>query len=177
MYRYLVLAALLCGSVTAPAATLQQLSTAQMTQSASSIVRATVTSSSASFTGSTIYTHYKLNVSETWKGVAEPEVMIPGGVANGLRQTFPGLPQLQIGSEYVLFLWKSTAGVIHVLGFSQGVFNVSQGSTGIMQLTRPAIGETLLDANGRSVQDAGMQLTMPAMRFQVRKAIAAQVNE
>jgi hypothetical protein len=77
----------------------------------------------------------------------------------------------------VLFLWKSTAGVIHVLGFSQGVFDVSQGSTGIMQLTRPAIGETLLDANGRSVQDAGMQLTMRAMRFQVRKAIAAQVNQ
>ncbi len=104
MSRALLLVVVTLSGSLASAATLQQLSMQQMTQSATAIVRATVTGSSASFTGSTIYTHYKLQVSETWKGTAVTEVMLPGGVAGGLRQSFPGVPQLQTGTEYMLFL-------------------------------------------------------------------------
>jgi hypothetical protein len=86
----------------AAAATLQQLSMDQIAQSATAIVRAHITGSSASFTGSTIYTHYKLQISETWKGSPGAEVMLPGGVAGGYRQSFPGVPTLQTGAEYVL---------------------------------------------------------------------------
>src|SRR5579863_4984311 len=94
-------------------ATLQQLSLNDMVLQSTAIVRARVVSSSASFTGSTIYTHYKLQASETWKGTAPAEVMVPGGVTGRYRQSFPGTPQLQSGTEYVLFLWTSKAGITY----------------------------------------------------------------
>src|ERR1700689_3728669 len=116
------------------AATLQQLSMDQMTQRSTAIVRARVTGSSASLTGSTIYTHYKLQISETWKGVPGTEVMLPGGVAGGYRQSFPGVPSLQTGAEYVLFLWKSSStGITHVVGLSQGIFSITQQDDGSFQ--------------------------------------------
>jgi hypothetical protein len=158
-----------CGS--SAAATLQQLSMDQMTQSATAIVRARVTSSSASFTGSTIYTHYKLQISENWKGSPGTEVMLPGGVAGGLRQSFPGVPTLQTGTEYVLYLWKSsTTGITHIVGLSQGIFNVTQLTDGSFQVSRPRIGETMLDAAGHLVRDQAIQMQLSAMKTQVTGA-------
>ena len=97
-----MLAASLAVCLSASAVTLQQLSTDEMTQNATAIVRARVTGTSASLTGSTIYTHYKLQVSETWKGAATSDVVLPGGVASGYRQTFPGVPQLKTGSVKII---------------------------------------------------------------------------
>jgi hypothetical protein len=158
-----------CGS--AAATTLQQLSVDQMTQSATAIVRARVTDSSASFTGSTIYTHYKLQVSEVWKGAGAAEVMLPGGVAGGYRQSFPGVPGLQTGSEYVLFLWTSpSTGITHLVGFSQGLFNVVPQTDGSVQASRPLIGEGMVDARGRFVKDQPVQMQLTNMKAQVRTA-------
>jgi hypothetical protein len=157
-----------CGQTAA--ATLQQLSIDQMTQSATAIVRARVTGSSASFTGSTIYTHYKLQVSETWKGSPGTEVMLPGGVAGGLRQSFPGVPTLQTGAEYVLYLWKSsTTGITHIVGLSQGIFNVTQQADGSFEVSRPHIGETMLDTTGRLVRDRAIRMPLSTMKAGVAK--------
>ena len=161
-----------CGSVAA--ATLQQLSLDQMTQSATAIVRARVTGSSAGFTGSTIYTHYKLQISETWKGVPGTEVMLPGGVAGGYRQSFPGVPSLQTGAEYVLYLWKSpTTGITHIVGLSQGIFNVTQQPNGSIQVGRPQIGETMVDAAGRRVRDQAIGMRISEMKTRVAAVVAA----
>src|SRR4051812_15816936 len=56
MSKFFALIAVLWACCAAAAATLQQLSLEQITQSSTAIVRARVTGSSASFTGSTIYT-------------------------------------------------------------------------------------------------------------------------
>jgi hypothetical protein len=149
-------------------ATLQQLSLDQMSQSATAIVRARVTGSSASFTGSTIYTHYKLQVTETWKGSPAFEVMIPGGVASGYRQTFPGMPTLETGTEYVLFLWTSSKGITHLVGLPQGLYNVGQLSDGTLQVSRPAIGENMFAHSGRSVKDQAVQMQLADMRSRVK---------
>ncbi len=163
MYKFLGLVVVLCAS--AAAATLQQLSMDQLTQSATAIVRARVTGSSASFTGSTIYTHYKLQISETWKGSPGAEVMLPGGDAGGLRQAFPGVPTLQTGAEYVLYLWKSSkTGITHIVGLSQGIFNVTKEPDGSYQVSRPRIGETMLDAAGHLVRDQAVQMRLSAMK-------------
>ena len=155
----------------APAATLRQLSMDQMTQSATAIVRARVIASSASFTGSTIYTHYKLQVSEVWKGAGASEVLLPGGVAGGYRQSFPGVPGLQVGSEYVLFLWTSpSTGITHLVGFGQGLFNVVTQTDGSVQASRPAIGEGMLDAKGRFVKDRAVRMQLTDMKAQVGTA-------
>jgi hypothetical protein len=168
MSRVLGIVAFLCSCSAASAATLQQLSLTQLAQSATSVVRARVTGSSASFTGSTIYTHYTLQVSETWKGGTPAEVMLPGGVAKSYRQSFPGVPTLQTGVEYVLYLWKSpTTGIMHIVGLSQGIFNITQQPDGTLQVGRPRIGETMLDASGRLVRDQAIQMPFSTMKNQV----------
>jgi hypothetical protein len=171
MSKFLGLILVLWAYSSAAAATLQQLSLDQITQNATAIVRARVTGSSASFTGSTIYTHYKLQISETWKGSPGAEVMLPGGVANGYRQSFPGVPTLQTGSEYVLYLWKSpTTGITHIVGMSQGIFNVTQQADGSIQVARPLIGETMLDANGQLARDQAIQMRISDLKTSVAGA-------
>jgi hypothetical protein len=119
-----------------------------------------------------IYTHYTLQVSDTLKGVAPSAVDLPGGVAGGLRQSFPGVPQLQTGSEYVFFLWRSpSTGMMHILGLSQGLFNVSVLSDGTAQVARARIGETMLDASGHVVQDHAIQMALSALKLQVAQAL------
>lgn len=162
---------------TASAVTLEQLSLNDMAQSATAVVRARVTGSSTSFTGSTIYTHYKLQTTETWKGFPASEVMIPGGIANGYRQSFPGMPELQTGTEYVLFLWTSSStGITHLVGLSQGIFNVSQLADGTLEVSRPKIGENMLSATGQKVVDQAVQMQLADMKAQVSRTSARGAN-
>ncbi len=156
----------------ADAAVMQQLSMDQMTQSASAIVRARVTGSSASIytTGgsSTIYTHYRLAVSEIWKGSTAVEVMLPGGDFNGQKQSFPGVPELKIGGEYVLFLWKSpSTGIVHTIGLTQGIFEVAAKSDGTVHASRRVSGEVMLDATGHRVADQAIDLKLSDMKTRV----------
>ncbi len=160
-------------SVAASAATLQQLSMDDMARQSTAIVRARVIGTSVSFTGSTIYTHYKLQASETWKGSTPLEVMVPGGVANGYQQTFPGVPLLQAGSEYVLFLWTSQAGITHIIGLTQGLFSLDRQNDGSVLANRRGVGETMLDATGRQVEDRGMQLRVADLKSRVLQALDA----
>jgi hypothetical protein len=161
---------ILFGCLTAHAATLQQLSMDQMAQSATGIVRARVTGSYTSVISSTIYTHYKLQVTEVWKGNTATEVMLPGGVSGAHRQSFPGIPELQAGAEYILFLWKSSStGITHLLGLTQGLFNVSEPGDGSATAFRPKIGEMMLDAAGRKVADQAISMKLADMKTRVRQ--------
>src|SRR5262249_14757498 len=112
----------------------------------------------------------------TWKGFAASEVMVPGGIANGYRQTFPGVPQLQAGTEYVLFLWTSSAGITHLVGLSQGIFNVSQLTDGTLQVSRPQIGENMLDAKGKKVIARAVEMQLADMKSRVNRFTAGGVN-
>jgi hypothetical protein len=177
MFKVLGLIVAVWSCCLAAAATLQQLSLDQMTQSATAIIRAHVLSSSASFTGSTIYTHYRLQTSETWKGFPAAEVMLPGGVAGGYRQAFPGVPALQTGGEYVLFLWTSSTGITHLVGLSQGIFGMNRQTDGSMEVSRPEIGETMLDAAGRRVRDRAVRMQLSEMKAQVSRVTAVGMNK
>jgi hypothetical protein len=177
MYKLAGLIVVLWTCRSAAAATLQQLSLDQMTQSATAIVRARVTSSSASLTGSTIYTHYKLQTSEIWKGFPASEVLLPGGVASGYRQSFPGVPALQTGAEYVLFLWTSSTGITHLVGLSQGIYDVTRQTDGAILVSRPEIGETMLDSRGHKVRDRAIQMQFGDMKARVSRTSAAGINQ
>src|SRR5689334_4694696 len=80
------------------ATTLQQLTLDDMIQKSTAIVRARVTGSQTAYFatghGSDIYTHFQLQVLETWKAPANDQtitdVAIPGGVVNGVRQLVAG---------------------------------------------------------------------------------------
>jgi hypothetical protein len=178
MLRLSGIGAILLACASLHAATLQQLSLDEMTQASTVIVRARVTSASAAFTGPTIYTHYKLDVSETWKGAAVSELMIPGGVASGYRQSYPGVPTLQSGSEYVLFLWTSQkTGITHLVGLSQGLYNVTKQTDGAIQVSRPTVGETMLDAKGRHVADQPVQMRLADMKRRVNRPTPAGARQ
>jgi hypothetical protein len=174
MSRLVQFTVVLFACVAASAATLEQLSMDQMSQSATAIVRARVTGSYASVIKSSIYTHYKLQVSEVWKGVPAAEVMLPGGVASGVRQSFPGVPELSTGSEYVMFLWKSqSTGITHLLGLTQGLFQVSQQADGSAIAWRAKIGEMMLDAAGHKVTDQAVAMKITDMKARVRQPVNA----
>lgn len=165
---------LLFAVASASAATLQQLSMDQMTDLATSVVRARVTEASAAVSSAsgtpTIYTHYKLDVSEIWKGSAVSEVTMPGGTANGQRQSFPGVPELRVGGEYVLFLWKSpSTGIIHTIGLTQGIFEVTKQADGTPLASRRQSGELMVDADGGRVSDRAVSLKMTEMKSRVHR--------
>jgi hypothetical protein len=155
--------------VVADAATLQQLSMDQMNQLATSVVRARVIGLSSDFVATagspTIYTHYKLAVSEVWKGVATTEVALPGGDVKGVKQSFPGVPDLRVGGEYVLYLWKSpSTGIVHTLGLTQGIFELATGADGSVVASRKQSGETILDASGHRVSDRAVSMKLADLR-------------
>ena len=170
MYRVSALISVLLACASAQAVTLQQLSMEEMAQNATSIVRARVTGSSAGLSGSTIYTHYRLQVSETWKGAALNEVMVPGGSVGLTRQSFPGVPDLTTGNEYILFLWTSSTGITHLLGLQQGVFNVTGTNDASSIAVRARIGELMLDSAGHRVPDQPLQLKVSDLRSRVSRA-------
>ena len=156
-------------------ATLERLSLADMITQSTAIVRAKVVDSYAAYSGRVIYTHYRLQVSESLKGSSPVgEVLIPGGVANDFRQTFAGAPQLQPGSEYVLFLWAGKAGLTQVIGLTQGLFVIPPGAGSDPTLTRAASHELMLErGSGRQVKDQTLVMKLSDLRSQIAGALGS----
>ncbi len=163
-------ACVVLGLVSAQAATLEYMSTDDMIARSTAIVRGRVLSSSAKLHGPLIYTHYIVQVSERFKGpeAAQVDVVMPGGAAGGLRQTFPGTPALAGGGEYLLFLWTGASGLTHVIGLSQGVFTMGQDAGGELTASRPASAEAMLDSKtGRVIADQPVRLRLRDLRSRV----------
>jgi hypothetical protein len=167
--------ALLATVVTAWATTLVQLSTDQMIQQSTAIVRAKVVGSSAGFVGRDIYTYYQLQVTENLKGSSSSQVQVavPGGVARGLRQMVPGAPSLTNGQEYVVFLWTSKAGLTLVIGLSQGLFATTTDASGNPVLVRPAAVSQMLNASGQPVTDQPISMSLSALRSEIQTVLGA----
>ena len=130
-----------------PAAILERLSLDELTHQSTAIVRARVVGSDAEFRGSMIYTHWKLQVIDRWKGTERStiEVLIPGGTTRVLHQDVAGAPKLLTGKEYLLFLWTSKSGATYITGLSQGLFDLGKNATGEWVVSRSASGEPMLD--------------------------------
>jgi hypothetical protein len=158
----------------AQAVTLQMLTMDEMSQKSTDIVCARVLDSYGAMHGSMIYTHYRIQVTETWKGAGKyTEIMLPGGVANGYRQTFAGVPSLTEGKTYLMFLWAGPVGAPQLTGLTQGLFDVAADKSGSLVASRPMTTEQLLDANGKAVQDQPVRLQLRDLRRTVSSALAA----
>jgi hypothetical protein len=171
MLRFARIACLTAWAVVAQTATLEYLSLDDMTAKSTAIVRGRVLSSSASFQGPLIYTHFTVQVLERWKGpdAAQLDVVVPGGAAQGLRQTFSGTPRLAEGSEYILFLWTGTSGLTHVIGLSQGIFTLENDAKSELMATRAASTEAVLDPKtGGVVTGQPVRLRLGDLRSRVR---------
>ena len=171
--------ALLAASLAAvQGSTLQQLSLDEMIQKSTAIVRGKGHVTGASFRGSVIYTHYQVQVSETYKGVAAPQldVAVLGGVANGIQQRFAGAPELREGEDYVLFLWTSKTGLTQIIGLSQGLFAVTPGASSPF-VVRAASSEQMLNAQGQPVSDSDIKLQLTDLRSRIQKSLASGGNQ
>ena len=153
-------------------ATLERLSLDDLIQKSTAIVRAKITGSSAGFTGSIIYTHYQLQVSETYKGSAATEIAVPGGVAKGLRQIFAGAPTFNVGDEYVFFLWTGQSGLTQVMGLTQGLFAIPAGTAADPVVTRLASRELMLEAGtARQVKDRTLVMKLSDLKAQISSTL------
>lgn len=156
----------------AEAATLEQLSLADMIAQSTGIVRAKVGDSYAAAAGPVIYTHYRLQVSERYKGPAQSTVdlALPGGIAHGIQQVYSGVPRLHAGEEYVFFLWTGKSGLTQVIGLTQGLFAISNAGAANPSVTRAATHEGMVDRNGRRVQDRPIGMTLAGLKSQIAAA-------
>ncbi|MEO8594319.1 MAG: hypothetical protein ABI759_13465 [Candidatus Solibacter sp.] len=159
-------------------ATLERLSLDDLIVRSTTIVRGKVTGSWADFTGSVIYTHYKVQVSEQFKGVARStvEVMTPGGSVKGVQSTFSGSPLLNNGDEFVFFLWTSKTGITWITGLTQGLFSLaSEAGPADRMATRTASRELMLDpATSRPVKDTTLNMKLSDLRSRIAATLAAQ---
>jgi hypothetical protein len=155
-------------------ATLERLSLEEMITKSTAIVRGKVTDSWAAFSGPAIYTHYTIQVAERFKGTGgnSVDVVVPGGVANNLRQVFPGAPALSHGEEYVFFLWTSRAGLTQVIGLTQGLFSLPAGAAPDPVATRSASQELMLDRQtGRPVKDQTLTMRLSELRARIASTL------
>jgi hypothetical protein len=168
--------ALLCGCLLQAgwAATLSKLSLDEMTQRSTAIVRARVLGSSSAAHGNLIYTHYRLQVSERWKGApaGEMDVVVPGGVAGGFRQTFAGTPKPTEGAEYLFFLWTSHAGLTHIIGLSQGLLDLKTDQNGELMAVRGASAEVMMDSTGKTVRDEPFSMRLADLKTRVGSTLS-----
>lgn len=168
--RSILIAALL--TIPLCATTLERLSLDEMIGKSTSIVRGKVAGESAVQRGGMIYTSYRIEVAGTLKGkaVSGLEVSVPGGALRGIRQSFAGTPHLDAGHEYVIFVWTSSKGINHIIGLSQGLFDVVLNSKGETILRRGPAEARMVDGSGREVPSGPLQLTFGELEQRVRAA-------
>ena len=168
------LALLVAVAAISSATTLQKLGMDQMIRESTGIERAKVLGSYAAPLGNDIYTYYQLEVLEALKGAAQREIAVPGGASGGYRQVVPGAPELSKGQEYVVFYWTSKTGLTQLLGLSQGLFSERADLAGNPMLVRPASTETMLNKDGKPIQDKPESLRLSDLRARVRVALSGK---
>jgi hypothetical protein len=159
-----------------PGAILERLSLDDIIVKSTDIVRAKVSGSYADFQGSMIYTHWKVQVEERWKGADQSaiDVLVPGGEARGFHQDVAGAPKLAEGKEYLLFLWRAKSGSIYITGLSQGIFELTKNGSQGLVASRAATGEPMLDrTTWRPIKDESIQMRYSEITRQILTALTS----
>ena len=159
--------------------TLQQMTLDELARQSTQIVRGKAQLGSASARGSMIYTHYRIQIAEQWKGnwASQVDVAVPGGEVNGRRQSFAGAPVFADGQEYIFFLWTSRTGLTQVIGLSQGMFQLQAGVSGTLMVTRTPSSQRVLDGNGKEIVDPAISLPLPDFKDKVSRILATKAGQ
>jgi hypothetical protein len=160
-------------SIVVEATTLEKMTIDQMAQASTDIVQAKILAQRTEQRNGVIYTRSTLMVLNRWKGTASSsvDVSVPGGKLGGFQQTFPGTPDLQVGTEYVFFLWTGTSGVTQLVGFSQGVFDYQPTTAGQTATVSRAASTATLIAQGKPVAEGPVKMTLAELDQAIRRAL------
>ena len=175
--RRLFIVAALLGVAQLQSATLQQLSMSDLIAKSTSIVRGTVQGSYTAFSGPVIFTHYRVQVAERWKGSAGAtvDVAVPGGVANGIRQTYSGRAAVPAGRPVcAVSVDRQIRHDADYGVFAGGVRGCCRMARPIPSVTRDASHELMLDpATHGQVNDQPVTMRLSELRSQVASALGA----
>ncbi len=110
--------------------------------------------------GDVIMTLTKVESLETFSGSTAKVVELSslGGTVNGVTMAVDGMPKLQPGEEYVLFVKDNGDTVCPILGWSQGACQVSSEPDGMSFLSIP----TLLTSEAQKALTAILEETKKA---------------
>ncbi|MFN0165006.1 MAG: hypothetical protein ACKV22_01135 [Bryobacteraceae bacterium] len=180
MFRLVAISAALLASLPAVATTITRASLDELITKSSTIVRGRITRVYGVRSGSLVNTQVQVRVLERLKGseAQQVEVVVPGGVAGGLRQNLPGVPDLVEGAEHVFFLWTARSGRILLMGLAQGVLDVGKTASGETMVTRSAIDARFVDAgSGQAVDPEAISLRYSDFAERVRRVLAREVRK
>jgi hypothetical protein len=113
--------------------------------------------------GEKIYTYVTLADLDVLKGEVPDTsyvLRVRGGVVDTQAEVYPGLPQLEAGGRYILFVQGNFRDLFPVVGLRQGVFRVGWDSARQQEVVRPlqdeahtsSSAERLLDSQSRSAR-------------------------
>lgn len=183
MRKLLLITGLLGALAALPGSTLRQLSLDDMILQSTMIVRGRVQQTNTMYRGSMIFSHYTVQVTESYKGPAGSQVAgpidigVPGGLLNGAVQRYAGAPALSPSQDYVLFLWTSKTGLTQVIGLSQGLFSVISSSGAPVMVVRAAASERMLDAAGQPVNDNDIRMPLTDLKSHIQSVLTGQATQ
>ncbi|TQV86076.1 hypothetical protein FKG94_00510 [Exilibacterium tricleocarpae] len=114
-----------------------KMSSADMVDSAVSIIHGRCTGVTSQWVKGSLVTKATISVTDTLKGIVDREItlVVPGGVdrtrAVPVAVTYPGIPTLTPNEEMILFLENSNrlTNAYSLVGFSQGFYAVVNNGT------------------------------------------------
>lgn len=158
------------------ATTLQRMALAEMSRSATAILRAKCLANATAWAEGEIWTYTDFDVQETWRGSAPSRITVKllGGATRQLTSRVYGVPRFMPGEDVILFLAQDARGEFSIVSWQQGTFRITRdkhsGEESVTQDT--ATFETFDPATRRFGTDGIRRLPLGDFRARVVDATA-----
>jgi hypothetical protein len=86
---------------------------------------------------------------------------VRGGVVDTQAEVYPGLPQLEVGSRYILFAQGNFRDLFPVVGLHQGVFRVVWDPARQQEVVRPLQAEAHVSSSAERLPDSPSESSYP----------------
>jgi len=160
--------------LSASGATLEQMSLEDLAQQSTAVVRGRAGAARTERIGPLIYTFTAFRVDETLKGepVRHVEIALPGGTIGDLSQRFGGVPRLEPGRDYLIFLWQGPSGRTQITGLTQGLFDIEQQPDGPVASRKPSSDVLIAPGVDGPVKNELLRLPLPEMMRRIRTSLS-----
>jgi hypothetical protein len=173
MFTRSILGLCLVVCLSARAATLEQMSIEDLTLESTSIVRGYAAGSRAARVGSIIYTFTTFRLAESLKGepTRKVEIALPGGQVGDVSQRFGGVPRLEAGEEYLVFLWRGPSGLTQITGLSQGLIQI-ENTPERFAIREPSPDLVIAPETGKAAKNERLRMPIGGLVARIRAALA-----